>query len=787
MVVDLASAVKELVDNALDAHSTKIDVVFKNYGLDSLEVSDDGDGINPDDFDLLARRSSTSKIKTFEDISSLVTLGFRGEALSSLCGLANVSITTKQVKEATAMANKLKFSCSGEIVEKTLERASKGTTVTASNLFHSLPVRRKTFERNHKRDFSRAVSLLQEYAIISDRVLFTVVHMVKSKGTPSTETGNYKRTVVFRTTGTSICSNIAELYGHITSDNLTPMNFILDQTNIQYGMVAREDVENPPEEVRITGFISQPVFGKGRSATDRQHFFVNGRPCVQEKLAKAANEVYKQFNHVQLPAIICNVITPAHCLDVNVTPDKRTVLLHGEVSLVNQFRQQLYQLLDNTVQTVPKGKHPQELSKAKPAFNLRQSVLESTFTKQPGGLMSLDAKQLTALKQKESSNREIPAASTKQTQIRTEPAPRPSIRDFAKDSVAHTRPRSTRQSGSLMSYSNDPSIPEVTDMHSSCEASNEDEQSQVGSEVSCSSGSDQNVSSLSQQIKAENGIHRRRIAKAKHTTHNLKVKCNISMQDIEKRIAANRVVSRDKESQRNKMTVKALDICDDVEKIVSKLDLTVHKQDFTAMEVVGQFNLGFILVRRTSKDTGATELFVVDQHASDEKFNFERFQRDTVLNHQKLVSPKTLSLTAVEELAVSANPEIFENNGFQIRVDPEALPGQQCQLISVPYSKSTIFDESDIHELISLIREDPGNKNLKCSKSRAMFAMRACRSSIMVGQPLTKATMKKVIHRLAFLDKPWNCPHGRPTLRHVMSVDQWQGFVDDESFRLSRF
>lgn len=144
-----------------------------------------------------------------------------------------------------------------------------------------------------------------------------------------------------------------------------------------------------------------------------------------------------------------------------------------------------------------------------------------------------------------------------------------------------------------------------------------------------------------------------------------------------------------------------------------------------------------------------------------------------------ITRPLLLDLTAMDELTLSNNLKTFESNGFKIQVDDDAPAGQKCRLHSVPLSKTTTFDVKDIHELIYLIDTHPGNPDLRCSKLRSMFAMRACRSSIMIGKPLTPKIMNRVVRHLGQLNKPWNCPHGRPTMRHLVNLGQFRGNLED--------
>lgn len=219
----------------------------------------------------------------------------------------------------------------------------------------------------------------------------------------------------------------------------------------------------------------------------------------------------------------------------------------------------------------------------------------------------------------------------------------------------------------------------------------------------------------------------------------------------------------------------------DSEEAEEKLSLTISKADFAKMRIVGQFNLGFILATRASESTNgdnsmsADDLFIIDQHASDEKYNFERLQSTTIVQSQRLVHPKTLELTAVEEEIVLENQKALETNGFILTVDEsgESPVGSRCQLVALPLSRETTFSLQDLEELISLLADAPQGAVPRPSKVRKMFAMRACRSSIMIGKTLTQKQMGRVVRHLGELDKPWNCPHGRPTMRHLCGLGVW--------------
>jgi len=231
------------------------------------------------------------------------------------------------------------------------------------------------------------------------------------------------------------------------------------------------------------------------------------------------------------------------------------------------------------------------------------------------------------------------------------------------------------------------------------------------------------------------------------------------------------------------------------QEVERELSRVLPKADFLKMEVLGQFNLGFMIARsnRAAQAPGPTDgssasaaatacgdathylltddLFIIDQHAADEKFRFETLQAGTEIHSQRLIAPLPLHLSAADELIVIDHMHVFNANGFQIAVDASAPPMQRLRLESLPFSKHTVFGPSDVHELVTLLAEAPA-AHIRLPKLRSMFAMRACRSAVMIGMPLDHAKMRSLVRQLASLDQPWNCPHGRPTLRHLVDLAQ---------------
>jgi len=200
-----------------------------------------------------------------------------------------------------------------------------------------------------------------------------------------------------------------------------------------------------------------------------------------------------------------------------------------------------------------------------------------------------------------------------------------------------------------------------------------------------------------------------------------------------------------------------------VDSSAQTMERLFKKSDFHNLEIIGQFNQGFILCR-LEKD-----LYIVDQHAADEIRNFERLQRETEWHRQPLIQPQTLHFSAAEEEVALANMDILRQNGFGLDYHEDRTCGQRLLLTAVPFSKKLSFSAADVQELVGKLMERPGVFCRPQSVDRVL-ASRACRGSIMIGTHLDRVQMTAVVRNLAGLDQPWNCPHSRPVIRHLCTL-----------------
>jgi DNA mismatch repair protein PMS2 len=215
----------------------------------------------------------------------------------------------------------------------------RGTTVIISDLFATLPVRRRELLKNIKREFAKAQALLQAYAIISRGVRWVVTNTVKGRKTSiMTITGSnvdsYIRSNTSSVFGSKACTTLIPLELNI------PMNQSRSRSLHKTIRSLTDEDGNDMEEtsIKVEGLISRPTHGSGRSASDRIFLYLNGRPWDSSRIVRAFNEVYKSFNSNQYPLVVANFSIGGDRYDVNVSPDKRTLFLHDENEIIDGLK-----------------------------------------------------------------------------------------------------------------------------------------------------------------------------------------------------------------------------------------------------------------------------------------------------------------------------------------------------------------------------------------------------------------------------------------------------------------
>uniref|UniRef100_A0A7N9AWV9 Mismatch repair endonuclease PMS2 n=1 Tax=Mastacembelus armatus TaxID=205130 RepID=A0A7N9AWV9_9TELE len=721
VVLSLATAVKELVENSIDAGATNIDVKLKDYGAEQVEVSDNGKGVEEANFEGLTLKHHTSKLKDFSDLIHVETFGFRGEALSSLCALSDLSVVT--CHESSQVGTKLVFDHKGHLVQKSPHPRQQGTTVSLQQLFCTLPVRYKEFQRNIKKEYAKMIHVLQSYCIISTGVRINC----------SNQNGQGKRSTVLSTSGSqSMRDSIGAVFGPKQLQSLVPFQQVSPSENIieEYGLT---DADLPSQLFIITGFVSRGDHGVGRSATDRQFFFINNRPCDPLKVTKVVNEVYHMYNRHQYPFVALNIAVASECVDVNVTPDKRQIFLQEEKLLLAVLKTSLINMYEAGVNKI----------------SLNYTPIPSTKDMEPVIQRPKSSLNLAGLKAAFSSHHS-PSSGNKSsmTKVANGGPTQKTLQDLAKCSIVG---RSVLDERSDNSYT-PPEGPELqTEL---CPLSKDDAVSPNAKRVR-KENPDSPTECNSETVLVDVAVSiERRTVPLQFSLQELAGKIR-RLQDQQKQRASEKLCYRRFRAKINPGENQSAE---------EELKKEISKDMFREMEIIGQFNLGFIITKL------ASDIFMIDQHATDEKYNFEILQQHTVLQGQKLIVPQKLHLTAISENVLIENIEIFRKNGFEFLIDEDAQVMERVKLVSLPTSKNWTFGPADIEELIFMLTDSPG---VMCrpSRVRQMFASRACRKSVMIGTALSGSEMKKLVVHMGEIEHPWNCPHGRPTMRHLANLD----------------
>uniref|UniRef100_A0A914Z760 DNA mismatch repair protein S5 domain-containing protein n=1 Tax=Panagrolaimus superbus TaxID=310955 RepID=A0A914Z760_9BILA len=285
VVTTLAGAGRELIDNAIDAGATNIEIRLTENGVDILEVIDNGRGIDEQNFEFLAKKHCTSKFRDMKDFDNLDTFGFRGEALNALATFSKVIITTKT--QAAPTATRLTFNLSN--IEKKEKTAGKiGTSVAIHELFRTLPVRRHELSKNTKKEFVKLINTIQAFAFARPDIKFTCSNVIKGKKNPVLSTPGGKATLK---------DAISTIFGfRAEKDNLLQIFDTLPDSQIRKYCNITAGGDRQFEVLQIQGYISSTESGLGSHAPDRQFIFVNKRHVDYPEASKVINELYRAHN-----------------------------------------------------------------------------------------------------------------------------------------------------------------------------------------------------------------------------------------------------------------------------------------------------------------------------------------------------------------------------------------------------------------------------------------------------------------------------------------------------------
>ena len=295
VVERIASVVKELVENSIDAKSKNIIVDLIDAGTKEIKVTDDGVGMDNEDALLAFERHATSKIRKDEDLFFINTLGFRGEALASIASVSKVDLRTSEGEVGTHVHIE-----GGKIIENESCDARRGTIITIDDLFYNTPARLK-YLKSDSTELANVTQYMEKLALANPSISFTL-------------TSN-NRKVVYTSGSGDLLKVIHELYGYTISSNMIGISYSSDDFD-------------------ISGYICKPTILK----SNRNHMttLVNGRVVKNVDINRAINDGYRDFKpDIKYPVVVINIETDPTLIDVNIHPSKADIKFSKLEELTN--------------------------------------------------------------------------------------------------------------------------------------------------------------------------------------------------------------------------------------------------------------------------------------------------------------------------------------------------------------------------------------------------------------------------------------------------------------------
>lgn len=287
-----SSVVKELLENSIDAHATAITVEIKDGGTSLIRVTDNGDGIEKEDIKKAYMRHATSKITSVEDLDSIGSLGFRGEALSTIAAVSQTEMITKTSMDVTGVRYEIH---GGQEIDYKEVGVPNGTTIVVRNLFYNTPARKK-FLKSNMTEGSYILDLITKIALSHPEISFKMIANGQTK-IDTSGSGKLKDTIY-------------QLYGRDITANLIPVFYEKD-------------------DIRISGFIGKPFIARGNRGLE--NYFINHRYIKSNVVNRAIEEGYRTFvmQH-KFPFTVLFLDLPQEQCDVNVHPTKMEFKYHNE-------------------------------------------------------------------------------------------------------------------------------------------------------------------------------------------------------------------------------------------------------------------------------------------------------------------------------------------------------------------------------------------------------------------------------------------------------------------------
>ncbi len=796
-----ASVIKEMVENSIDAGAKNITVEIKKGGIDFIKITDDGCGIAEDDMEIAFERHATSKIRTAEDLATVKSMGFRGEALASIAAIAKVEMISRTADEE--FGHKIIVE-GGDIKEKCDIGCQKGTTITVENLFYNTPVRYKFL----KKDYTEAGYIedaITRIALVNKDVSIKLINT--GKVILQTNGNNDSKTVIYSIYGKDIANGIL-------------------------------DVDYTYEDMKISGVVGKPEIARGNRSY--QLFFVNGRYVKDKNLTAAAEQAYKGL----IPGgkfgfVILNIEMEPQKLDVNVHPAKLEVrfqeegqvfkavyhaiksgLSKGELIANSERPATILDNRNNLKSVKIENPNEQQVSENKveesdekytqltPEEDIVQPKIRSGFSELLKKVMK-DPEET----RKEYNNNLLESIFEERNGLKRA-TPTPEIKpdlDIKSEDIKENKDM-------VQSENKDSKVEEDTSILgktikignvsiSSDTAELKANINEILSEEKTNENIVQNSEKKPENVKEEIKLQEVKNEEDTEKIENLVIKEAIAnkVDDITNSIVKNKMDNTFEPTQFVDTKKIRESITPNFEKEITPEFAEMYKKTFgkditkkieTQNDNLDSYNeflyssekenlnvfdnentyvperkykfIGIVFNTYIIIEIGE-EMYVIDQHAAHERIMYEKvranYYSDTEKDSQMLLLPDIVTLTHKELLIAKENIEMFEKAGFGF----EEFGENTLKLYAVP----SICEKLNTKQLFLDILDEIDSVAItaKQEKEDKFIATIACKSAVKAKMKLDEREVSSLMDNLLKLPNPFTCPHGRPTAIKMTKVD----------------
>jgi len=656
-----ASVVKELVENSLDAGSTNIKIIIKEFGIEQIRIIDNGSGISNDDLERAFLRHATSKIREDYDLFHIKTLGFRGEALASISSVSRVTIKSC----AGEAQGKMLVLEAGKVISEEYYAPIKGTDLSVENLFYNTPARLK-YLRNAHTEQANITNVIYKFALSYPNVSFEL--HVDDK-------------ITFKTYGDGDVHKIlSKIYNMSVARNMISFS-------------------GNNDDYKVYGYISVP--DETRASKNYINIFINGRYIrnyiIQNSIIDAYGTLLMKNRY---PLCVINIDMDPILLDVNVHPTKQEVRLSKEAELISLIKGAISERLANYTY-IPQGMN-NVLTKKEKANIEKFNFLDELDNK--FGMQTEENNTFLFNKGQNEAN------FVKEDDI-----------DFGEDN----------------------------DIHKLQEELNSNNESHIRRQQTEISGMESSLPDLSYTARPRENYTKYGDKPTKKEIENF---MNFSKRE--------EIGEATKEEVSNTI-VKDNSHFDEIKNLKIVQDESMEVKTLPDLKVLAQIFKTYILSEADNK------LYLIDQHAAAERYNYEKLQRDFIdrKNYKKqMLIPMTFDFSIEEAAEIRNNFEKFTELG----IDFEEFGDNSYVVREFPG-----WIEEDEEEMIKIIVEKVLNNNkITFNELRNdAIAMASCKMSIKANQILSEVEMNKVISDLYKCKNPFTCPHGRPIITKMEKKD----------------